>query len=196
MLVREPPDRKMPECCIFCDGRSLAGEHVWPRWMRHTVPHEPGRELAQSRVHQANPVDEMNFQARWGSFNRKAKIVCKPCNDGWMEGLEREARPILEPLAEPSQRTAAGRAGRRRAGQCALGRGGARAPARGPVAARAAPVVCVVAVCRKARTSRTYSSRWATRTRRLRWRYTPRLCATAAHPRAQGDASRRSLIGH
>jgi hypothetical protein len=76
----------MARVCMFCGGRPVTLEHVFPDWLGKALP----------RVRQINVTDD-EYRPIWslGSFNINKKIVCKPCNTGWMSHLEGIVRPLL-----------------------------------------------------------------------------------------------------
>jgi hypothetical protein len=86
--------------CAFCHAtdRKISKEHVWPSWLRHAIDmdHEP-----QSHVRTlSRPDGEAVQHDEWSALplDLRVRVVCKPCNEGWMERLEAAARPLLEPM--------------------------------------------------------------------------------------------------
>jgi hypothetical protein len=63
--------------CAFCHRAPARSHHVLPAWLREVLADEASA---------AQP------------FDAKIALACKRCTKGWMSGLEREARPVLEVL--------------------------------------------------------------------------------------------------
>jgi hypothetical protein len=89
--------------CVFCGARPTTNEHVFPQWLLGVIP-GAGRlkhtwaapEGSDSESH-AWTTDVIDF---------KANVVCgSECNHGWMERLEKRARPFLEPMIRGHQST-------------------------------------------------------------------------------------------
>lgn len=77
--------------CVFCHSSSkMSREHVLPNWLCDLYPNET--MITNQFVGKS--------QKTWPSkiFQHKAKVVCEPCNNGWMSKLEGEAKPILTKL--------------------------------------------------------------------------------------------------
>ncbi len=88
----------MARACVFCKGKPVSDEHVWPRWLRKTLP-SLGAPLKWE--HGSRPAGEQHRTvANWdlSLLDVKVKRVCESCNTGWMSRLEATARPILEPM--------------------------------------------------------------------------------------------------
>src|SRR5689334_2998942 len=77
--------------CIFCGGRPLSKEHVWPQWIRKV---QGDRGMAHYRREIAGDMTAW----RDVDYNLQVKAVCKPCNHGWMSDLETAVQPILSSL--------------------------------------------------------------------------------------------------
>lgn len=93
--VPNPPRR-----CIFCDGVPISREHVWAEWMRPYLPAGDGAQL----IHESR-LDNDLIRTRPGPLHRKGdarsqklKVVCVPCNTGWMSVIQNQTKPVLLPL--------------------------------------------------------------------------------------------------
>jgi len=75
--------------CLFCDSKADSREHIIPRWILEKL--EWGRGPFVISFDNQTPI-------KLGSPERKAKVVCGDCNQGWMHELEDAAKPILSPL--------------------------------------------------------------------------------------------------
>ncbi len=82
--------------CVFCGARPTTNEHVFPQWLLHVIP--GAGELTHTW---AAPEGSASISREWTNdvLDFKANVVCgRECNNGWMERLERRARPFLEPM--------------------------------------------------------------------------------------------------
>jgi hypothetical protein len=83
----------MPRECAFCPATAnLSGEHIWSDWMNALFPGEK-----QFR----NINERMEVAQTWSSsqLDWKAKVVCEPCNNGWMSNIESQhAQPAMTDL--------------------------------------------------------------------------------------------------
>ena len=94
--------------CVFCQAteNKLTKEHVWPKWMRRYIELGAGSLISRSRTHTTNS-GEIVSENTWAEapIDWQAKGPCKPCNEGWMERLEAETRPILIPMLQDQRVT-------------------------------------------------------------------------------------------
>ena len=74
--------------CVFCGGKPVSSEHVWSDWIT--------KLFAQ--------IGTVNVNFTWGASWKTAKLdlrvnrVCTRCNNDWMNDLETQVRPFLEPM--------------------------------------------------------------------------------------------------
>ncbi|MGW2989347.1 hypothetical protein [Streptomyces goshikiensis] len=74
--------------CLFCSSWADSAEHVFPNWLNKLG-------LGGEGVRQfGNEVGQIRYE-QGGPFSKKIKVVCRPCNNVWMSGMEAEARPAL-----------------------------------------------------------------------------------------------------
>src|ERR1035437_3729482 len=86
--------------CVWCGGRPVTAEHVWPQWIAKYVP---GTEIRAEHyvVVEAEGEDEaVEFRGERVPFTTEANCVCKPCNEGWMAELEHTAEHELHAMIE------------------------------------------------------------------------------------------------
>lgn len=92
----------MPQC-LFCDATKLTQEHLWPDWVvarfRHLV--EPAHGKFTSTIARAD--GRVIFRPA-PDIEQTARVICKPCNEGWMSCVEAEAKPILDALLDGRKR--------------------------------------------------------------------------------------------
>jgi hypothetical protein len=82
--------------CVFCGHPKRTNEHVFPQWLLGVIPgHGP-------IVHRGDaPPGSVAESREWTTdvITFKAKVVCaRTCNNGWMNDLEKAARPFLESM--------------------------------------------------------------------------------------------------
>lgn len=81
--------------CLFCDSTELTLEHVWPRWISRLFHPKPVK--GQYRIETESTL-HAPIRRSAKLLDQTAKVVCEPCNTGWMHELEECAKPILTPL--------------------------------------------------------------------------------------------------
>jgi hypothetical protein len=105
-MTKLGPQKKKWRSCIFCPSTDVSKEHFWPEWMHPILRAHGGSthhtETAQSFTDKVGiPVGKPYEVTRQGStFTKKIRAACSRCNNGWMNVLERDARPWLTPLVE------------------------------------------------------------------------------------------------
>ena len=94
--------RTEPRRCIFCGNSSTTKEHVWSKWTYAFVPREA---LKHDRIRTSTSRNDARIagittaKAYNGGVNTiKLKVVCGPCNNGWMSKLDKAAKRVLIPL--------------------------------------------------------------------------------------------------
>jgi hypothetical protein len=104
--------------CIFCGDPKTTNEHVFPQWTRTVIPGEG--PITHEWTAPEGSASESRAWVTDDLFTFQAKAVCqKTCNGGWMNDLERRARPFLEPMIRGQAQTLR-REGRRAVGFWAL----------------------------------------------------------------------------
>ena len=83
--------------CIFCGGRGLTKEHVWPKWLRGVL--DPSITTPRHFYSTSGFGRRRTFTHRAGTIeSRRLRIVCERRNTGWMSRLQNNARSRLLPL--------------------------------------------------------------------------------------------------
>lgn len=89
--------------CIFCGAvGKLTNEHIWGDWTRNYVPRTQNKHEFRSIVAKT-PTSETAEPVRIRAgdpLNSQVKVVCKPCNNGWLSQIQEKAKPYLIPLVE------------------------------------------------------------------------------------------------
>ena len=89
--------------CIFCRRTGaevkLSREHTFSNWINTVLTSaEVGTEITcirTTRSDDGQPVVDSWPAAKIASH--RVRAVCKPCNEGWMNDLEIQVRPLIEP---------------------------------------------------------------------------------------------------
>ncbi len=89
--------------CIFCGepfgaGRKSSREHIWPEWMHELLPEQAPAMLTRGSTGTGLPNLEQLPMGGLLQKKVKPRVVCQPCNNGWMSELETATKPILRPL--------------------------------------------------------------------------------------------------
>jgi len=86
--------------CVFCGGTGLSKEHIWSDWMGSLFPRNSEHGESWSSMNRDGGSTEIGWtvppisSARQGSvFQRKVRVVCKRCNNGWMSRVVDRAKP-------------------------------------------------------------------------------------------------------
>lgn len=86
--------------CLFCDSHELNREHLWPDWIVKLFP---------VSKYTGRQSDDFGVERSWkrNTITEKSRIVCEPCNGGWMSQIETLTIPILKPqiLGDKSPQT-------------------------------------------------------------------------------------------
>jgi hypothetical protein len=93
--------------CIFCrEHRPLTSEHIWGDWVTSYVPRTVNKhDHADVQVPKPGEPEPARVRIRAGDpLSSQAKVVCAPCNNGWMSELQNAAKPHLIPLFDGSAR--------------------------------------------------------------------------------------------
>lgn len=92
----------MARRCVFCGGTGLTREHVIPRWLSDVLPEQArfrGQDQATVLLHPQRTIDGPHHREMVETFNSATvKAVCGPCNNGFMNKIETEARPFLSTM--------------------------------------------------------------------------------------------------
>jgi hypothetical protein len=88
---------------MFCGrDRTLSREHGFNRWMpEHFAGFTEGDHIRRL-VTEATDDAEEHIGAPLGVVVRR---VCRECNHGWMQHMDNEVRPIIEPMLDGIPRT-------------------------------------------------------------------------------------------
>jgi hypothetical protein len=89
--------------CIFCGNGGVTGEHIYSKWMHSYLCLGPKYGRTEFREHIESLPDNRGVSlTRKGKIRKtervvstKLKIVCRDCNNGWMSGIEMQAREAL-----------------------------------------------------------------------------------------------------
>ncbi|MGO7332018.1 hypothetical protein [Rhizobium leguminosarum] len=98
----------VPGKCIFCGGKGLTKEHLFPQWMRPLLQgYVEASELpsyAQLRTFGGLSVPGLPSANGWNNqgyiFNKRLRVVCRSCNNGWMSQQEQATKSLLTAMIE------------------------------------------------------------------------------------------------
>jgi hypothetical protein len=91
----------MLSACVFC-GRTdakITKEHVLPNWISTLFPSII--EGTAQMVKEDGSVHSFPMRA----FQQQVRVVCKPCNEGWMNDLETSVKDLLGPMIRHGRAT-------------------------------------------------------------------------------------------
>lgn len=87
--------------CVFCGAkdRKISKEHVFPKWLRRFIEGGEEGQVRRSRIHSTSDGEIVRAES-WpeAPIDWQVAAPCQECNQGWMEEIEREARPVLVPM--------------------------------------------------------------------------------------------------
>jgi hypothetical protein len=97
---------KSPKCAFGCDVKrfsEISPEHYWS-WMRaydtgshtrtnHTIVRGP-------TIDNPRMIVKRGRQRSGSPLRQSLRVVCEPCNTGWMSRVQEASKPILAPLIE------------------------------------------------------------------------------------------------
>lgn len=91
--------------CLYCgENRKLSNEHVISGWISDYVPKAFKKQMHTATIYGLRPdhsfglLDEKAHRGAGDPLVRTLKIVCEPCNNGWMSQIVERAKPHLRPL--------------------------------------------------------------------------------------------------
>lgn len=80
--------------CIFCEEEKERGkEHIWPRWLQIEVGGNTQGIYIGTHISMLNPYNSNTRKQSGGSL--VFGEVCKICNNGWMNSIEMNFKPVL-----------------------------------------------------------------------------------------------------
>lgn len=97
--------RKSPETCIYCNSKAkMTSEHIFGDWLKkHLNSRSIGTtHFTSFRLRDLLTGETVNSSMAKGRLNRpgaphahQLKLVCRKCNETWMNGIQNAARPYL-----------------------------------------------------------------------------------------------------
>ena len=86
----------MDQCAFYPTVAELSGEHVWDRWLSKVYAKEVN--LKKFRLVEYDSGGSELESKTTQQINRKARVVCEPCNNGWMSVLTNETRSVAKDM--------------------------------------------------------------------------------------------------
>jgi hypothetical protein len=87
---------KPPGRCIFCGGFGLSKEHIFAEWIQQLIP--PRFTRTRHHATLGNLAFKGKLDRPGDPLSRRLRVVCKPCNEGWMSRLQSQAKPVVSSL--------------------------------------------------------------------------------------------------
>lgn len=91
--------------CVFCASVGpMSREHVFPRWLSDLLPEFDEAAGFDYERRLVTHRDELAHHRSGPLLDVVTRDVCEVCNNGWLENLETEARPVLTPMIRGTAR--------------------------------------------------------------------------------------------
>jgi hypothetical protein len=79
--------------CIFCGGGEMTQEHLIADWVFRAVQRSRHPRLTYLRQSESG-----HSESQHGPTQLAATVLCRPCNNGWVAGLDNAASRLLKPI--------------------------------------------------------------------------------------------------
>jgi hypothetical protein len=84
---------------VFCGASKLTKEHVFPRWLTQVLGTDVvGPAVTSERTERSQQGKRRQEWAATDVASFTARVICGPCNNGWMSALESRAQSSLTPM--------------------------------------------------------------------------------------------------
>jgi hypothetical protein len=96
-----PKQKKPPvpsKGCIFCGGRPLTKEHVFPSWIRDKYPSTAFHRNLRGHQRRGEAPTQKARPGRHVTVN--FRVVCSECNERWMKDIQDALRDPLSALMD------------------------------------------------------------------------------------------------
>jgi hypothetical protein len=88
--------------CVFCGETPATKEHIFPFWLREAVGGRGAVTHLRLEGRERGPAvgDPLTHDHKWAAPEADVAVrtVCAPCNNGWMNDLDRDVEPTIVPL--------------------------------------------------------------------------------------------------
>jgi hypothetical protein len=74
--------------CLFCDNKADSHEHAWPDWILESI--KTNKQMGVRGFIIDRPISWKGIKPEL-----RPRCVCKTCNHGWMNDLEKANKPLL-----------------------------------------------------------------------------------------------------
>lgn len=98
-MAKKPPFARGKTLCIFCGGSPVTKEHVFGRWIQKYIVANDERTkhmLLRPGLLAMKP-GKLHLR-QGGAVSTQLRVVCGPCNHGWMRETQEAAARHLIPL--------------------------------------------------------------------------------------------------
>jgi hypothetical protein len=93
-----------PRVCIFCGSGSLSKEHIWPDWANSLLAPKTPVNRIETRLAlspgEDSPREIYRRDVPEQTIDKTLKVVCAPCNNQWMSGIEASCKDLLRFLIQ------------------------------------------------------------------------------------------------
>jgi hypothetical protein len=81
----------------------MSEEHIWPEWMHPFLPKfkAPNKQEAYQTIRLGLLIAQSRRKVQQGHvYTKRLKLVCKRCNETWMDGIEEAVKPTMVPMLQ------------------------------------------------------------------------------------------------
>jgi hypothetical protein len=79
----------------------MTSEHAWGEWLKPYLRNRQNKHRHHRRIVTAVGPHKTSIRIRAGGpLTSSARVVCGPCNSGWLSRIQKRAKPYLIPLIE------------------------------------------------------------------------------------------------
>jgi len=82
--------------CIYCNSPARSEEHIFPRWVRDSVPWRFSHTA--HTIRSFGTAGSGPLTRRRDLLQQKLRILCAKCNNNWGSALQNRSKPILLPI--------------------------------------------------------------------------------------------------
>ena len=90
--------------CGFCQSTTakITNEHIFGEWLNDVFGVGEGRLKMRHSLHR----HDTDLRREWtnAGLDQQVRMPCKPCNNGWMSGIESAAIDVLMPMIKGHER--------------------------------------------------------------------------------------------
>jgi hypothetical protein len=96
------PSVRGARICIFCGSGKLSKEHIWPSWANSLLAPKSPVNRIETRLAvspgDTSPREVYRRDVPEPTIDKQIRIVCEPCNNGWMSRIEQACKDVITSL--------------------------------------------------------------------------------------------------